>query len=161
MTKDQKVDILYRMAKGKPVSAAEKRAVAKYNRGGFGHLGDSDQVTKANIKKYVTAIDNKKTHVGYEAFSLNRGLGDSRRNSGKKDMVYGKHVGYAIGAALLGVVCWTESLIYITGGGLERKTCMIVGAIVAVITCIYNRRLAVVTCVFLPLFLAFLCTALF
>ena len=99
MTTNQKVDILYRIARGESVSRDEKQEVKKYKVDSY---SGEFLATKKNLRAYVSAVDSGKTHSNFYSWCANNGLADARRKGGSKKQMTSWAKGQGASSTILG-----------------------------------------------------------
>lgn len=154
MTKNQKIDYLYRIAKGERVSLTpeQRRELNKYRVDADGEY--SFYLTKKNLSSYITAVDNSQTRQSFRDWCWNTGHADKRfRNSDKKSMQQ-DNFKYLIGWAFCGSFFWMIFLSNITNGG-GAGTWM-AGAVISGVLSLFARKYVHFVTILLPLILVIL-----
>ena len=152
MNKKQKVDALYKMAKGKGVNltSQQRRELGKYSK----DFGAGHNVTRGNIERYVNARDKGRTRLSFNDFANNHLLGDRRKKSGRADSIRQDNKNDALASIFLGWFTWGIALYWINGGNASVGSCAVFGAIVSVILSFVARRYSAFTVFLLPIILA-------
>lgn len=152
MTKARKIDILYRKAKGQDnfVSKEELQELRKYK---IVAGADADYATRANISKYVTAVDNG-YRLSFCDWCANNLQGDRRKKSGRAAEIARTNKDQSIATVFIGWLIWGIAFYWIFNEGVPVGTCAILGAIVSFVLQRCFRRLAGFTLIVLPVVLA-------
>lgn len=151
MDKGTKVNILYKIAMGQPVSLspAEKKELNKYK---VNHVG-KPLTTKANISQYITAVD-RGYYKGFYDWCLDNNKGDRRTKGGSVESIKSFNRGQNAGVVFIGWLTWGLAIYWIFKGSLSVGGCAIAGAIVSVVIFRLKREAAGFTCILLPVILA-------
>ena len=150
MTKTEKVNLLYRKAKGESLSRSQESELKKYKVS----CGESSRiVTMNNIKGYVNAVDSG-YKLAFNDWCWSNGKGDRRRkNSSAKDL---KNEDRSTDlSAVLGVgwLFWAMGLYWFSGGTINVGTSCVISVFLVVILRRLSRNLASFTCIVLPILL--------
>ena len=150
MNKSRKIDLLYKKAHGQGVdmSPGEKRELSKYKV----QAGDSNYATRANISKYVSAVDGG-YRLSFYDWCLNNHKADRRRKGSSEREMARENTERGIGAVMLGWLVWGIAIYWIFNERLSVGSCAIAGAIVSLILSRVNRRLSGLTVFILPIVL--------
>ena len=152
MTKDRKVDILYRMAKGQQTDASmeELQELRKYK---ISVRADANYATRANITNYVAAVDNG-YRLSFYDWCANNLQGDRRRKGGSAKEIANANKEQSMATVFIGWLVWGIALYWIFGGGVSVVACAIMGAIASFVLQRCFRRAAGFTLIVLPIILA-------
>lgn len=153
MNKTRKIELLYQKAKGQQLSAspAEMRELRKYKI----KAGEGDfYTTKANIRAYVTEVDNEGYRLSFYDWCMNHKKADRRRRgSSEKDMAK-ENQAMNMSAVFWGWLVWGVAIYWMFNGRLTVGSCAIAGAIVSVVLINCARRWIGFTLFLLPAILA-------
>lgn len=150
MNKTKKIDALYKIAHGQPVSLIpeEQRELRKYKV----DSGDGNYATRSNITEYVNAVDKGYPLAFYDWCQNNLKADRRRKGSSEHEMAANNREG-GISAMMIGWLLWGLAIYWIFGGAFTAGNCAIAGAIVSVILRRLNRRLSGFTMFLLPIIL--------
>lgn len=154
MNKSKKVELLYMKARGKQISVSsdEAKELRKYKIG----FNEGDfYTTKANIRDYVTAVDNG-YRLSFCDWCFNHGKADKRRKGSSAKEIAKKNNEMGLSAMFLGWLPWGMALYWMTGGGLSVGESVVGAVIISFILSKCTRKWAFMTLFILPLMLAVL-----
>lgn len=155
MTKDRKIEILYRKAKGQPIHASDKELLElqRYKvTAGY----DADIATRKNIANYVSAVDNG-CRISFYDWCANNLQGDRRRKSGRAEEIASANKTQSAATVFVGWLIWGMALYWMFDESVSVGACAILGAIVSFVLQRVSRRLAGFTVIILPIIIAVLC----
>lgn len=153
MTKKQKEEILYRMAKGEQYYATkeELQMLSRYRVERDG--SDAGYATRQNISGYIQAVDNG-SGLSFYDWCMNNLKGDRRRKSGSEQAIARSNREQGMGAMFFGWLIWGIALYWMFDETLSVGVCAVLGAIVAYVLLRVARRMAGFTLMILPIILA-------
>jgi hypothetical protein len=148
MTKENKVDILYKMAMGQSVSltASERKELSKYDVRTTG----KPYTTKGNIRQYISDADKGYKKSFYD-WCVDNGKGDRRLKGGQKEAIRNDDKQETFVWAFMGWLFWGVAFYWILGGQAPAGVCAVLGAIASVVIFKMNRASSLETCFILPL----------
>ena len=154
MTQAQKIDLLYRKAKGESVSmtASEKNELRKYKVTG---REDDLFVTKKNIGDYVRAVDNG-SHQTFLDYCNNERKADRRRKGSSESEIAWSDNTNSLAMILVGWFTWGICLYWIFKGAMSVGVAAILGAVIAFVISKFARGKAGVLVFILPIVLTVL-----
>lgn len=150
MSKTSEKDILYRIAKGKSVTAQERESVKHLIK----DFGDGSKVTRAGINKYYDAVTSGRTHVSYNDFASNRLMGDRRKRGGRVSDIKNDNRQGTLAALFMGWLLWGMAIYWIGGRSASVGSSAVIGAIISVVLFFVARRLTPFTEFVLPIIVA-------
>ncbi len=152
MTRERKVDLLYRKAKGQSMDATseEMRELRKYK---IDSGEVSTVVSKANIRKYVSAVDGG-YRMPYYDWCMNNGMADRRRRGSSRSEMASVNRQMGLSSMLIGWLTWGIAIYWMFHGGLSVGICAVAGAVVALVLGKCARKWGMFTLVLLPIILA-------
>lgn len=153
MNKIRKIELLYQKAKGQKMNASsdEMRELRKYK---IDAREQSFYTTKANIRDYIEAVDNRACRLSFYDWCMNNKKADRRRkNSSEKDITSFNR-GQDMSVIFIGWLIWGVAIYWMFNGSMQVGGCAFLGAIVALILFKCARKLAMFTLVILPIILA-------
>ena len=152
MTKDRKIDLLYRRAHGQRLnlSPQEMQELNRYRVS----LNESDfYATRKNIKAYVEAVDRG----AYQSFSdwcQDNLMADKRRRGSSKQAMAAENTYQKFSVAWIGWIFWGLAVYWFFGGALSAGVSALLGIGVALGTFkLFGRRAAGFTQFLLPVIL--------
>lgn len=154
MTKARKVEILYRMAKGQAMDASreELQELRKYK---VSAGADADCATRANITKYVSAVDNG-YRLSFYDWCANNLQGDRRRKGGSAEEIASANKAQSTATVFFGWLVWGIAFYWIFQENVSVGFCAVLGALAAFGLQKCFRRGAMFTLIILPIVLAVL-----
>ena len=153
MTKNRKIELLYKKAKGKRLDATkmELQEINHY-RVGFGE-GDF-YTTKNNIRDYVNAVDKLGCKISFYDWCMNNNRADRRRKGGSEQAVANSNSEANMAVMLLGWVTWGMAIYWMFQEMLSVGICAVLGAIISRFLYKRSRVNAMGTVILLPIFIA-------
>lgn len=150
MTKERKIDLLYRKACGDRLNLTDQEAqeLKKYkvNRGEY-----ELYVKKDNIRDYVTYIDQGHRRAFSDWCQDNLRADRRRKGSSQKDMAR-ENTEQKANVAYIGFVLWGLAVYWLFGGALEVIPSAIVGILIALGSFkLFGRAKAGFTQILLPI----------
>lgn len=152
MTKDRKVELLYRKAKRQDwnASQAEIRELRRYQV----DAGDEHYATKANIQAYVSDVDNGKwRHSFYDWCWENKKADRRRKGSSEAEMARFSST-QSKSVMLIGGFIWGIAIYWLLQESVSAVGCCVIGAFVALGLFRISRKIAMFTMIILPSALA-------
>lgn len=151
MTKTKKINALYKIAHGQPVSLTpeEQKELRKYKI----DSGDRNYATRKNIIQYVNVVDNKRYPFAFYDWCHNNLKADRRRKGSSEREMAANNRENSIAAMMMGWLLWGLAIYWIFDGTFPAGNCAIAGAIVSAILQRLNRGLAGFTLFLLPIIL--------
>ena len=137
MTNSRKIDLLYSIAKGRPVniSADERKELRKYRVDASGEY--EYYTTKKNITAYVAAVDKGSTRLPFRDWCLNHGYADRRRWGSDKASVQKRSLRNVLSCGAKGALFWAICIGTITG---DLMGSLIPAFLIATFFCCISRK---------------------
>lgn len=152
MTRDRKVDLLYRRARGERLNLSDQEMMelGKYrvsvNEGNF-------YVTKANMRDYVIAVD-KGSYQTFSDWCQDNLRADRRRKGSSEKAMAAENTRQKISVAWFGWILWGLAVYWLFDGALNVLVSAVLGIGAAFGTFkLFGRKAAVFTQILLPVIL--------
>ena len=151
MTKARKIDLLYQKVKGLPLNATpeELQELKKYK---VAEGANSFYATKANLKEYVTAVDNGSRRSFYD-WCIDNGKADRRYKGSDSKKIKSDDLKEIISYTLFGWLLWGVALYFLFAGALSGGACILIAIALNFILYKLNRELSFLTLFLLPIFI--------
>lgn len=153
MTKSQKIEILYKKAKGIRTKLTNEEAIelSRYRV----ELREGDfYTTKANIRDYVNAVDNEGCLLPFYDWCMNNNRADRRRRGGSEEALAKSNKERDKGIMFGGFFFWGIAIYWTFQETISILICGIIGAVITLFLYKLNRKNSTFKLVWLPLLIA-------
>lgn len=150
MNKTEKVNYLYQIAMGEPVTLTpqQKNELRPYK---MRYVG-KPYTTKGNISQYISAVDGG-DHSDFYNWCMNNAKGDRRTKQGKKGTMRELNMRQNFGIMLIGCLFWGVMISEVAGDFISQKVTAILGMGIALVLYKWKRQIAGLTLILLPIIL--------